>query len=138
MLNRRLLPALVLAIFVAVWAGAADAAVFARLIWATAHVGDYVPAEVDAWTATHHPPLYLVSAVASTDFTTTRGAPRGLPYIRLRRIEWSGSGTSCVTIRFRVPNVKQGRYRLVIYCESCTSGPWGSVIGSINTLRVRS
>lgn len=126
----------VLAALATIAAEAADAAVFANLLRTEAHVGDSVRAEVDSWTATHHPPLYLISARASTDLTITRGAPQGPPYIRLRRIQWSESGTSRVTIRFRVPIVKRGRYRLVIYCESCTTGPWGSVIGSVNTLRV--
>ncbi len=127
---------LVVAALAVVFADAAHGAVFARLLRTEGHVGDLVPAEVDAWTATRHPPLYLIPAAVSAEFTTTRGAPRGLPYIRLRRMRWGGSGSAKVTIHFRVPRVKRGRYRLVIYCESCTSGAWGSVIEGVNTLRV--
>jgi hypothetical protein len=130
------LVAVIAAALAAVFAPTAHGAVFARLLRTEAHVGDLVPAEVDAWTATHHPPLYLISAAASSEFTTTRGAPRRLPYIRLRHIRWGRSGSSKATIRFRVPTVKPGRYRLMIYCESCTAGPLGSVIGSVNTLLV--
>jgi hypothetical protein len=115
----------------------ADAAVVARLLRTEARVGDGVAAQVDAWTATHHPPLYLVTAASSTTFTTARGAPRELPYIRLRHIDWGVAASSTVRIRFPVPRMKRGQYRLVIYCESCTSGPLGSLIGSVNTLRVR-
>jgi hypothetical protein len=131
-----LLVAVIVAALAAVFAAAAYGAVFARLLRTDAHVGELVPAEVDAWTAMHHPPLYLVSAAASSEFTTTRGAPRRLPYIRLRDIRWGRSGSAKGTIRFRVPKVKSGRYRLVIYCESCTAGLLGSVIGSVNTLRI--
>jgi hypothetical protein len=132
----RAAPFLVALVVAVVFADAAHGAVFARLLRTEAHVGDFVPAQVDAWTATRHPPLYLISAAASTEFTTTRGAPRRRPYIRLHDIRWNGAGSARVSIRFRVPRVKRGRYRLVIYGESCTSGAWGSVIGSVNTVRV--
>jgi hypothetical protein len=118
-------------------AGAADAAVFARFLRTEARVGDRAAARVDAWTATHHPPLYLVAATSSTTFTTARDTPHGLPYIRLRHIDWGKAAKSTVRIRFWVPLVKRGQYRLVVFCESCTSGPLGSVIGSVNTLRIR-
>jgi hypothetical protein len=134
--SRRFVVALFVAALTAVFAAAAYGAVFARLLRVEAHVGVFIPAEVDAWTATNHPPLYLVSAAVSSEFTTTRGAPRRLPYIRLRDIRWGRSGSATGKIRFRVPKVKPGRYRLVIYCESCTAGPLGSVIGSVNILRV--
>jgi hypothetical protein len=128
--------AVIAAALAAVFAPTADGAVFARLLRTEAHVPDLVPAEVDAWTATRHPPLYLISAAASSEFTTARGAPRRPPYVRLRDIRWDRSGSSRATIRFRLPTVKPGRYRLMIYCESCTAGPLGSLIGSANTLLV--
>jgi hypothetical protein len=115
--------AVIVAALAAVLAPVADGAVFARLLRTEAHVGDVVP-------------LYLVSAAATSAFTTTRGAPRRLPYIRLRDTRWGRPGSAKGTIRFRVPKLKSGRYRLVIYCESCTGGALGSVIGSVNTLRV--
>src|SRR6266511_2698521 len=66
---------LVVAALAVVFADAAHGAVFARLLRTEGHVGDLVPAEVDAWTATRHPPLYLIPAAVSAEFTTTRGAP---------------------------------------------------------------
>ena len=53
-------------------AGVANAAVFARLVHTKAKAGELVGAQVDAWTATHHPPLYLVPERGSFAFTTTR------------------------------------------------------------------
>jgi hypothetical protein len=118
-------------------AGPASAAVFAELLRTSAHRGEAVPARVDSWTATHHPPLYLVPARSSTTFATMKGAPKRAPYVRLRDIDWGTSNGSIAKIRFRVPNMKRGSYRLVVYCEPCTTGPLGSLLGSLDALRVR-
>jgi hypothetical protein len=123
-------------VLAAILAGAANAAVFVQPLRTGARVGELMGAEVDAWTATHHPPLYLAPEQSSTAFTTTRGAPRGTPYVRLRRIEWRPVRRGRARIRFRVPTVKRGRYRLIVYCEPCTGGPTGSLIGSVNTNRL--
>ena len=118
--------------------GPANAAVFTHLLLAHARSGQLVDARVDYWTASTHPPLYLVPASFGT-FSTSTGAPEGRPYLRLVHIEWSSpaTGTSTSDIRFRVPRVRPGRYRLAIYCEPCIDGPIGSVIASDNTIRIR-
>jgi hypothetical protein len=115
----------------------ANGAVFAHLLRASAHPGELVGAQVDEWTATHHPPLYLVPERSSSAFTTTARWPLEAPFVRLRKIEWGRASGARATIHFRVPKLKPARYRLVIYCAPCTQGPRASVIGSVNTLRVR-
>jgi hypothetical protein len=40
------------------------------------------------------------------------------------------------TLRFRVPNVRPGLYRAVVYCPPCYKGPRGSLISG-DALRVR-
>jgi hypothetical protein len=137
MQKRRLVALVGAAILAGVVTDHTSAAVFAELLRASAHGGDRVGAEVDAWTATHHPPLYLVPERSSSTFTTTRGVPRRPPYVRLRHIEWNPASNGRAIIRIRVPALKPDWYRLVIYCESCLSGPVGSVIGSVNSVRVR-
>jgi hypothetical protein len=136
-MERRELVALVFAGLIAGFmADVAGAAVFAHLLRRGAHPGELVGARVDEWTATHHPPLYLIPERSSFAFTTTRW-PLKPPFVRLRKIEWGRVTGARATIRFRVPKLRPTRYRLVIYCEPCTQGPRASVIGSLNTLRIR-
>jgi hypothetical protein len=78
-----------------------------------------------------------VAARSSTPFSTVRGAPKRAPYVRLRNINWGSPRDSVAKIRFRLPNLRAGHYRLVLYCDRCTAGPLGSLIGSLNTIRVR-
>jgi hypothetical protein len=117
-------------------AGVANAAVFARLLHTKAKAGELVSAQVDEWTATHHPPLYLVQERASFAFTTTRW-PLRAPFVRLRSVEWGRVAGARATIRFRAPKLRPARYRLVIYCAPCAEGPSASVIGSVNTVQIR-
>jgi hypothetical protein len=117
-------------------ADVAGAAVFAHLLRTSAHPGELVGAQVDEWTATHHPPLYLIAERSSFAFTTARW-PLKPPFVRLRKIEWGRVTGARATIRFRVPKLRPARYRFVIYCGPCTQGPKASVIGSVNTLRIR-
>jgi hypothetical protein len=124
-----------------VLAGAVGAAVFSQFERASAKRGEVVRAIVDPWTAANHPPLYLALAskvcrpISCT--LVSVGAPLGRPYIRLQGVVWGRSDVVSPRVRFRVPRVKAGRYRLVIYCEPCQPGPRGSLIGSDNQLRVR-
>jgi hypothetical protein len=92
-------------VLVGVMPGRAGAAVFVELLRTSAHPRELVGAEVDAWTATHHPPLYLVPERLSTTFATAKGAPRRAPYIRLREIDWRRPNGSTARISLPCPNV---------------------------------
>jgi hypothetical protein len=120
------------AIIAALTAEVAHAAVFATLLRTAARPGAIVAVRVDSWTATEHPPLYLVSDRATYAFTAA-GKPRQPPFVRLRSIEWGRVQDARATIRFRVPKVKRGAYRFIIFCEPCGL----SLIPSNNLLRVR-
>lgn len=118
-------------------AGIAHAAVFTHLLRVHADPGEFVAARVDYWSASTHPPLYLVPASFGT-FNTSTGPPEGRRYIRLAQIDWTPvTGTSASDIRLRVPRIRPGSYRLAVYCEPCITGPIGSVIASDNTVRIR-
>jgi hypothetical protein len=59
--------------------------------------------------------------------------PRHAPYTPLHVLDRTPAGV----IRVRVPRVRPGRYRAVLYCDACYRGPGGSLVASDNTLRVR-
>ena len=89
-------------------------------------------------------PLYLVTASRALQphrchgdaicAPSSIGPPNHWPYVRLRPL----SPRSSFIMRAGVPaRLRPGRYRAVLYCESCYRGPRGSLVISGNTLVVR-
>ena len=62
--------------------------------------------------------------------------PSGPPYVLLGRFTRPAEGERFPSLRFRVPAVRAGLYRFVIYCEGCYRGPGGSLIPSDFLFRV--
>ena len=59
--------------------------------------------------------------------------PNRPPYVLLGRAR----GARSPNLRFRVPDVRAGSYRFVMYCAACYDGPGGSLIPSRFLFRVR-
>ena len=64
------------------------------------------------------------------------GAPSRRPWIRLGRMSGHVLPVTFGTIRFRVPRVAPGRYKVFVYCEPCYPGPRGSLITDDRIFRV--
>jgi hypothetical protein len=64
------------------------------------------------------------------------GAPSRLPWIRLGRMSGRVLPVTLGTIRFRVPRVAPGRYKVFVYCEPCYRGRGGSLITDDRIFRV--
>ena len=91
-------------------------------------------------------PVYLVRG-SSPRGTTFLARPPGSPYRFLGRMRCTGrvhfvgdfpdGDWSSWTgfLRFRVPDVRPGRYRLLIFCAPCRRGPGGSLIDSTHLWR---
>jgi hypothetical protein len=56
------------------------------------------------------------------------GAPSRAPWIRLGKMSGRVLPVSWGTIRFRIPHVAPGAYKIFIYCEPCYRGRRGSLI----------
>jgi hypothetical protein len=64
------------------------------------------------------------------------GAPSRPPWIRLGRMSGRVLPVRFGTIRFRVPRVAPGRYKVFVYCEPCYRGRRGSLITDDRIFRV--
>jgi hypothetical protein len=64
------------------------------------------------------------------------GAPSRRPWIRLGRMSGRVLPVTFGTIRFRVPHVAPGRYKVFVYCEPCYRGRRGSLITDDRIFRV--
>jgi hypothetical protein len=64
------------------------------------------------------------------------GAPSRPPWIRLGRMSGRVLPVTFGTIRFRVPRVAPGRYKVFVYCEPCYRGRRGSLITDDRIFRV--
>ncbi len=64
------------------------------------------------------------------------GAPSRRPWIRLGRMSGRVLPVTFGTIRFRVPRVAPGRYKVFVYCEPCYRGRGGSLITDDRIFRV--
>ena len=73
--------------------------------------------------ARYAPQLYRCRANAVCD-PYSYGLPRGGRWIRLRRV----GSTSDARMRFRVPRIRAGAYRVFVYCEPCYIGRRGSLV----------
>ena len=80
-------------------------------------------------------PLYLVaSSKAPRGSPKVANAPKRWPYIVLGRVHFAPPFRG--RLRFRVPRVRAGAYRFVLYCAPCYRGPGGSLISTVPTFRV--
>jgi hypothetical protein len=90
-------------------------------------------------------PVYL--APASIDFTPrqcdgnslcfpTSDGPPSAPYVRIGHLPQSIDVFHTRRMSFRVPAVRTGAYRVVVYCEPCVAGTAGSLIASQQTVRI--
>lgn len=90
-------------------------------------------------------PVYL--APASIDFTPhpcdansicgpTSDGPPSAPYVRIGHLPQSIDVFHTRRMSFRVPAVRTGAYRVVVYCEPCVVGTAGSLIASQQTVRI--
>lgn len=64
------------------------------------------------------------------------GVPSKPPWIRLGRISGQALPLSPGKIRFRVPRIASGRYKILVYCEPCYTGRRGSLITNRRIFRV--
>jgi hypothetical protein len=64
------------------------------------------------------------------------GAPSRLPWIRLGRMSGRVLPVTFGTIRFHVPRVAPGRYKVFVYCEPCYRGRRGSLLTDDRIFRV--
>jgi len=64
------------------------------------------------------------------------GAPSRPPWLRLGRMSGRVLPVTFGTIRFRVPRVAPGRYKVFVYCEPCYRGRRGSLITDDRIFRV--
>ncbi len=64
------------------------------------------------------------------------GVPSRPPWIRLGRMSGRVLPVTFGTIRFRVPRVAPGRYKVFVYCEPCYRGRRGSLITDDRIFRV--
>jgi hypothetical protein len=64
------------------------------------------------------------------------GTPSRRPWIRLGRMSGPILPVTFGTIRFRVPRVAPGRYKIFVYCEPCYRGRRGSLITDDRIFRV--
>jgi hypothetical protein len=64
------------------------------------------------------------------------GAPSRRPWIRLGRMNGRVVPVTFGTIRFRIPRVAPGRYKVFVYCEPCYRGRRGSLITDDRIFRV--
>jgi hypothetical protein len=64
------------------------------------------------------------------------GVPSRPPWIRLGRMSGRVLPVTFGTIRFRVPPVAPGRYKVFVYCEPCYRGRRGSLITDDRIFRV--
>ena len=136
------------AIFLAVMLiapSSALAAIGVRIDQAQARIGQSL--HVTAWgpAGTAGLPVYL--APASIDFSAqpcgqntkcfplTNGPPGG-PYVRLGRLPKTLDVFHRRRLTFRVPNIRTGRYRVVVYCDVCVPGPEGSLLASLQSVQV--
>jgi hypothetical protein len=121
-------------------AAPASADVGVELLTTTARPGAIIRISVFAPASM---PLYLVPASRASQPHRCRngaicepssvGPPDHAPYARVRPLSRRG-----VVVRVRVPvALRSGRYRAVLYCESCYRGVSGSLIVSGNALLVR-
>jgi hypothetical protein len=121
-----------------VLAGAAHADVGVSFVTRTARVGEIARARAPA-----RMPLFLVPAARAPRphpcgtnalcAPHVPGPPRHAPYTPVHVLDRAAAGV----VRFRVPRVRRGRYRGVLYCEPCYRGPGGSLVASESVLRVR-
>jgi hypothetical protein len=81
--------------------------------------------------ATRAPKLVACQRGAICDPRASR-PPNHAPYTLLGRIRYGPSGTG--TLHFRVPNLRAGSYRFVLYCAPCYRGPDGSLIVARNVI----
>ena len=64
-----------------------------------------------------------------------RRVPRGdRRLVPIGKLTWDRRGYG--VLRFRVPRVRAGLYRVIIYCGVCVKGPGGSLIPASTPLRV--
>jgi hypothetical protein len=64
------------------------------------------------------------------------GPPSRRPWVRLGRMSGRVLPVRFGTIRFRVPRVAPGRYKVFVYCEPCYRGRRGSLITDDRIFRV--
>lgn len=64
------------------------------------------------------------------------GAPSRPPWIRLGKMSGRVLPVTFGTIRFHVPHVRPGPYKVFVYCEPCYRGPRGSLITDGRIFRV--
>jgi hypothetical protein len=82
-------------------------------------------------------PVYL--APASLDLTPDpliSDGPPGAPYVRIGHLPQSVDIFHTRRMTFRVPAVPTGTYRVVVYCDPCVTGTGGSLIASLQTVRI--
>lgn len=90
-------------------------------------------------------PVYL--APASIDFTPhpcdtnsicgpTSDGPPIAPYVRIGHLPKSIDIFHTRRTSFRVPAIRNGAYRVVVYCEPCAVGTAGSLIASRQIVRI--
>jgi hypothetical protein len=82
-------------------------------------------------------PIYLAPSTAQIAATVFVPHPPGPPYRLLGRMRctdtfhaWRDGGFWNGTLRFRVPEVRPGRYQLVIYCQVCQRGAGGNLVAN--------
>jgi hypothetical protein len=82
-------------------------------------------------------PIYLVPS--ATQVSAIVFAPRqpGSPYRLLGQMRctntdhpWGDGAFWTATLRFRVPQVRPGRYQLIIYCDVCHRGPGANLVAN--------
>ncbi len=116
-------------------------------VWAIApsqaRPGDIIRARTDPHSDTNRWPVYVVPTGYICELRErplapcvrpSVGPPRGRPYTRIRRMRSDTRGDT--RLSFRLPRVRPGRYRIVVYCEPCGQGPGGNLIASEKDLRV--
>jgi hypothetical protein len=82
-------------------------------------------------------PIYLAPSTAQIAATVFVPHPPGPPYRLLGRMRctdtfhaWRDGGFWNGTLRFRVPEVRPGRYQFVIYCQVCQRGAGGNLVAN--------
>jgi hypothetical protein len=64
------------------------------------------------------------------------GAPSRSPWVRLGRLSGPVFPITFGTLRFRVPRVEPGPYKIFLYCEPCYRGRRGSLLTDRRIFRV--
>lgn len=124
--------ALLLGALVLLIPASANAAVYLELDRAGAHLGDRVLAN---GCCTGLEVFFVPEALApGLEIRTSPPDDPRFVFVGILRGDPGDTGRS--TLRFRVPAVRPGFYRLVVYCDPCVEGPEASLISASARLTV--